>query len=87
MHYIIAAHIIFSILLAYLGRNSRLKFWGVLLTSLYMTPLVVGVMLLFFGTSCPKPDKKKEDKKKEECSVETAIPAKKTRRFFSFRTA
>ncbi len=82
MHYIIAAHIIFSILLAYLGRNSRLKFWGVLLTSLYMTPLVVGVMLLFFGTSCPKPDKKKE-----ESSVETAIPAKKARRFFSFRTA
>ena len=58
MHYIIAAHIIFSILLAYLGRNSRLKFWGVLLTSLYMTPLVVGVMLLFFGTTCPKLAKK-----------------------------
>lgn len=86
MHYIIAAHIIFSILLAYLGRNSRLKFWGVLLTSLYMTPLVVGVMLLFFGTSCPKLDKKKAEKKEEEISVETAIPAKKGRRFFSFRT-
>ena len=82
MHYIIAAHIIFSILLAYLGRNSRLKFWGVLLTSLYMTPLVVGVMLLFFGTSCPK-----KEKKKEENSVIPALPEKKTRRFFSFRTA
>lgn len=82
MHYIIAAHIIFSILLAYLGRNSRLKFWGVLLTSLYMTPLVVGVMLLFFGSSCPKPEKKKE-----ESSVEPAVPEKKARRFFSFRTA
>jgi hypothetical protein len=86
MHYIIAAHIILSILLAFLGRNSRLKFWGVLLTSLYMTPLVVGVMLLFFGTSCPKPDKKKENKK-EEIAVDTVIPAKKARRFFSFRTA
>lgn len=87
MHYIIAAHIILSFLLAYLGRNSRLKFWGVLLTSLYFTPLVVGVMLLFFGTSCPKPDKKKELKKKEESAVETAIPEKKARRFFSFRPA
>jgi hypothetical protein len=87
MHYIIAAHIIFSILLAYLGRNSRLKFWGVLLTSLYMTPLVVGVMLLFFGSSCPKPAKQKEENKKEESSVETAVTEKKARRFFSFRTA
>lgn len=60
MYYIIAAYIISSILLAYLGRNSRLKFWGVLLTSLYMTPLVVGGLLLFFGSSCPKPDKKNE---------------------------
>lgn len=82
MHYIIAAHIIFSILLAYLGRNSRLKFWGVLLTSLYMTPLVVGVMLLFFGSSCPK-----KEKKPEENAVIPAVPEKKARRFFSFRTA
>jgi len=87
MHYIIAAHIILSILLAFLGRNSRLKFWGVLLTSLYMTPLVVGVMLLFFGTSCPKPDKKKEMMNKEASAGENAIPVKKARRFFSFRTA
>lgn len=60
MYYIVAAYIISSIILAYLGRNSRLKFWGVLLTSLYMTPLVVGGVLLFFGTSCPKPELKKE---------------------------
>jgi len=82
MHYIIAAHIIFSILLAYLGRNSRLKFWGVLLTSLYMTPLVVGVMLLFFGSTCPKPEKKKE--------LDSALPTpskKKARSRFSFGAA
>jgi hypothetical protein len=82
MHYIIAAHIIFSILLAYLGRNSRLKFWGVLLTSLYMTPLVVGVMLLFFGSTCPKPEKKKE-----LGSVPPTPPEKKVRRRFSFGAA
>jgi hypothetical protein len=82
MHYIIAAHIIFSILLAYLGRNSRLKFWGVLLTSLYMTPLVVGVMLLFFGSTCPKPEKKKESG-----SVIPTPPEKKARRRFSFGAA
>jgi hypothetical protein len=82
MHYIIAAHIIFSILLAYLGRNSRLKFWGVLLTSLYMTPLVVGVMLLFFGSTCPKPEKKKELD-----SVTPTPPVKKARRRFSFGVA
>jgi|GEM_PF-3689425 hypothetical protein len=82
MHYIIAAHIIFSILLAYLGRNSRLKFWGVLLTSLYMTPLVVGVMLLFFGTTCPK-----LAKKKELSPVTPNTPEKKARRRFSFGAA
>jgi len=82
MHYIIAAHIIFSILLAYLGRNSRLKFWGVLLTSLYLTPLVVGVMLLFFGSTCPKPEKKKE-----LGSVTPINPEKKARRRFSFSAA
>jgi hypothetical protein len=82
MHYIIAAHIIFSILLAYLGRNSRLKFWGVLLTSLYMTPLVVGVMLLFFGTTCPK-----LAKKKGLSPVTPNTPEKKARRRFSFGAA
>jgi hypothetical protein len=82
MHYIIAAHIIFSILLAYLGRNSRLKFWGVLLTSLYLTPLVVGVMLLFFGSTCPKPENKKE-----LGSVTPINPEKKARRRFSFSAA
>jgi len=82
MHYIIAAHIIFSILLAYLGRNSRLKFWGVLLTSLYMTPLVVGVMLLFFGSSCPKPEKKKD-----LSNPQPPTPEKKIRRRFSFGAA
>jgi hypothetical protein len=82
MHYIIAAHVIFSILLAYLGRNSRLKFWGVLLTSLYMTPLVVGVMLLFFGSTCPK-----VEKKKELGSVIPTPPEKKMRRRFSFGAA
>jgi len=82
MHYIIAAHIIFSILLAYLGRNSRLKFWGVLLTSLYMTPLVVGVMLLFFGSSCPK-----TEKGAKRPPLEPAIPEKKAKRRFSFGAA
>jgi hypothetical protein len=82
MHYIIAAHIIFSILLAYLGRNSRLKFWGVLLTSLYFTPLVVGVMLLFFGSTCPK-----TAIKKELSPVTPVTPEKKARRRFSFGTA
>jgi hypothetical protein len=38
-------------LLAYIGRNARLKFWGVLMASIIFTPLVVGVVLLFFGTA------------------------------------
>ncbi len=92
MYYIIAAQIIFSILLAYLGRNSRLKFWGVLLTSLYMTPLVVGAALLFFGTTCPNTTK---TTKTTELSPVTPLPPQKktrrffskTRRFFSFRAA
>lgn len=49
--YLIAGYIILSILLAYIGRNARLKFWGVLMASLIFTPLVVGVILLFFGTT------------------------------------
>ena len=52
-YYLIAAYIISSILLAYLGRNARLKFWGVLLASLILSPLVVGFVLLFFGTTNP----------------------------------
>jgi hypothetical protein len=49
--YLIAAYIILSIVLAYIGRNARLKFWGVLMASLIFSPLVVGVVLLFFGTT------------------------------------
>lgn len=55
MHYFfIAAYIISSILLAYLGRDARLRFWGVLLSSLILSPLVVGFILLFFSTTKSK---------------------------------
>lgn len=53
-YYFIAAYITLSILLAYLGRNARLRFWGVLLASLILSPLVVGFILLFFGTTKSK---------------------------------
>lgn len=80
MYYIIAGYIVSSILLAYLGRHSRLKFWGVLLTSLYMTPIVVGGILLFFGSSYPKLDKKNESSEEKLSSSE-----KEFRRYFSTR--
>ena len=50
----IAAYVILSILLAYLGREARLRFWGVLLASLFLSPLVVGFILLFFSTTKPR---------------------------------
>jgi hypothetical protein len=50
-YYLIAAYILSSILLAYLGRNARLRFWGVLLASLVFSPLIVGVVLLFFSAA------------------------------------
>lgn len=45
----IAIYIALSFLLAFWGRHSRLRFWGVFLVSLYLTPLIVFVALLFLS--------------------------------------
>ena len=52
---IIASYILLSVLLAYLGRHTRLKFWGVLMASLIFSPLIVGIILLFFSTTKSQP--------------------------------
>lgn len=38
-----------SAFVGYLGRNSRLGFWGVLLLSVVFTPLVVFIILALLG--------------------------------------
>lgn len=45
----IAIYIGLCILLGLWGRRTRLHFWGVFLVSLYLTPLVVFVVLLFLS--------------------------------------
>lgn len=69
-YYFITAYILSSILLAYLGRNARLRFWGVLLASLILSPLVVGFILLFFGT--------KRSKRETVYRVKSIDPKKKS---------
>jgi hypothetical protein len=41
--------LIASVFVGYLGRNSRLGFWGVLVASIMFTPLLVFVVLILFG--------------------------------------
>jgi hypothetical protein len=43
----IAIYIGLSLVLGLWGRNARLRFWGIFIVSLYLTPLIVFVALLF----------------------------------------
>jgi hypothetical protein len=45
----IAIYIGLSLLLGIWGRHTRLHFWGVFLLSLYLTPLIVFVAVLFLS--------------------------------------
>ncbi|MFC3051541.1 hypothetical protein [Kordiimonas pumila] len=42
-------HIIASVFVAYWGRESRLGFWGLLVASFLITPLLVFIILVLFG--------------------------------------
>jgi len=43
----IAIYIVLSLILGLWGRSTRSRFWGVFMISLYLTPLIVFVALLF----------------------------------------
>jgi len=44
-------YLIASLFVSYLGRNSRLGFWGVLVVSFLITPVVSFIILILFGRS------------------------------------
>jgi len=42
-------YFIASVFVGYFGRNSRLGFWGVLVASVLITPIVTFIILILFG--------------------------------------
>jgi len=46
---LILLFLIASVFVGYVGRHSRLGFWGVLAASVLFTPLLVFVILIFLG--------------------------------------
>jgi len=55
---LIIIYVTFCLLVAYAGRNTRIGFFGVLIFSVFMTPLLVAILIVFF-----QPTKKKRKKK------------------------
>lgn len=42
-------YLIASVFVGYIGRNSRLGFWGILVASVVLSPLLVFIILILFG--------------------------------------
>lgn len=42
-------YLIACVFVGYIGRNSRLGFWGVLVASVLVSPLVTFIILILFG--------------------------------------
>ena len=57
----IVAYATFCLLVAFAGRRTRIGFFGVLIFSIFMTPLLVAILIVFFQ---PDPYKAKRKKKK-----------------------
>jgi xanthine/uracil permease len=45
----IVAYIILCVLVGYLGRNSRVGFWGVAVLSAVFTPVITGLVMMMLG--------------------------------------
>ncbi len=43
------AYFILCVLIGYLGRNSRIGFWGVTFLSIFFTPVLTGMVLAMLG--------------------------------------
>lgn len=52
----IGVYLVFCLIIALLGRNVLVGFWGVLVISIFLTPLLTAILILFFK---PKLRKKK----------------------------
>ena len=50
------SYIAFCFIIAYLGREVFIGFWGVLILSVFFTPLLTAILILIFR---PKPKKSK----------------------------
>jgi hypothetical protein len=42
-------YFIAAVFVSYIGRNSRLGFWGVLVVSFFITPVLTLIILILFG--------------------------------------
>lgn len=42
----VGAYIIFCFLVAYIGRDVKIGFWGVLVMSIFLTPLLMAILIL-----------------------------------------
>ena len=45
------AYILLCVIAAYLGKDTRLGFWGILVVGVFLTPLASLVMVVLFGRS------------------------------------
>jgi len=45
------AYAILCVIVGYIGRDSRIGFWGVSFLAMLLTPVVAGLALLLFGGS------------------------------------
>ena len=45
---LIAIYLFFCWAVAYAGKNTRLGFWGVLLLSIFLTPLLIAIFIVLF---------------------------------------
>lgn len=45
------AYMLLCVIAAYIGKDTRLGFWGVLVTGVFMTPVVSLAIVILFGHS------------------------------------
>lgn len=55
---LVTTYITFCLIVAFLGRNVSIGFWGVLILGVLLTPLTPAILILLFK---PKAKKKKQD--------------------------
>jgi uncharacterized membrane protein len=63
---LIITYVLFCLLVAFAGRKARIGFVGVLIFSIFMTPLLVAILIMLFGSGKKKKKKKKKSKKDGE---------------------
>lgn len=59
---LLSIYLTFCVLVAWSARNVAIGFWGVLILSIFLTPLLTAILAVIFS---PQSKKKKKKKKKE----------------------